>query len=344
MTKREPGLDLLRCLAFLLVVVYHSFLFNGFFYQSQTGAAMWLADSVRWFSASCNGIFMMLTGYLRTGNTSIRSSCRSMGSALLGYLLASIITIPIRHFAFGDVQTFSVWITRLFSFSAVYYGWYVEMYIGLVLLSPFVNMVLERLRGTRQLLIFAAVMLLLTALPGATPLGIVPDYWRSLYPLTYYVLGGVIRRIQPKISPWVGILGAVAVALLLGGATVLSTDGGYKEGLSWDFPDIFIVMICLGLFLAFYRLQIPPTIGKGLAFCAGGCFGGYLLSHLLDGWCYRLVSAWHKPAYYPLITLCISIPIFLCSILGGRLLQKLTDRLLGKGKKTSALQNSKNLP
>ena len=30
MSKREPGLDIIRCLAFFFVVLFHSFLNNGY--------------------------------------------------------------------------------------------------------------------------------------------------------------------------------------------------------------------------------------------------------------------------------------------------------------------------
>ena len=336
MSKREPGPDLLRCVAFLFVVTYHSFLFNGFFYQPQTGTAMWLANSTRYLSACCNGIFMMLTGYLKCENTDFKSSCRSLVPVLLGYFLAAVVSIPIRHFAFSDVQPLSVWVSRLFGFGGCYYGWYVEMYIGLALLSPFVNMVLKKLEESKRLLLFAFVMLMLTAFPGATPWGILPDYWQGLYPLTYYVLGAVVRKCEPKIPSWAGILGALMVALILGGVTLLSTDGDFRDGINWDFEAVWIVLIAVCLFLSLYRLRIPAVLARLLRFGAGGCFGGYLLSHLLDGWCYRLIPQWHTPVSYLLIFLCITLPIFVLSMLGGKLLQKLTQRLLSVKSKTKA--------
>lgn len=145
MPKREPGLDLLRCIALLFVVTFHSFLNNGYYYEPQTGIAMWLAGSFRWLSVSCIGLFLMLTGYLKSGKTDVKDCYRGIMPVILGYLIAAVISIPIRHFAFGDVQNLSTWLTRLFGFSAVYYGWYVEMYIGLVLLIPFINMVIDHI-------------------------------------------------------------------------------------------------------------------------------------------------------------------------------------------------------
>ena len=324
MTNREPGLDLLRCIALLFVVTFHSFLNNGYYYEPQTGVTMWLAGSFRWLSVSCIGLFLMLTGYLKSEKTDVKACYRGLVPVLLGYLLAAVISIPIRHFVFGDVQTFSAWLTRLFSFSAVYYGWYVEMYIGLVLLCPFVNIILRHLQSTKALLGFGMVMLVITALPGATPWVVFPDYWRSIYPLTYYILGAIVRRTQPKINPWLGIVGALMVSAILGAATVLSTDSKLSEALTWEFPDLWIAFIVVCLFVALYRVRIPSSIGRMLAFGASGCYGGYLLSHLFDAWCYNLVPGWKSPDRYVLSFFCITLPIFVISILLGVLLERIS--------------------
>lgn len=199
--KREPGLDLLRCVALLCVITFHGFLYNGYYREPQAGGAMLLAGSVRWLSVSCVGLFLMLAGYLKSGRTELRACYRGLPSVLLGYLLAAAVSIPVRHFFLGDPQPLFIWVRRLLGFRGVYYGWYVEMYVGLMLLSPFVNRGLMAQPSRGGLLALGAVLLAVTALPGATPLELAPAYWRSMYPLTYYVLGALVRRFQPEIPP-----------------------------------------------------------------------------------------------------------------------------------------------
>ena len=327
MSKREPGLDLLRCIALLFVVIFHSFLNNGYYSEPQVGASMWLAGSFRWLSVSCIGLFLMLTGYLKCEKTDIKVCYRGLLPVLIAYFLAAIISIPIRHFLFGDTQSFSTWLSRLFSFSAVYYGWYVEMYIGLVLLIPFVNMVLERLQDAKALLGLCAVMLVITALPGATPIVLFPDHWRVIYPLTYYILGAAVRKLQPRIHPLIGVFCAISVSAVLGAATVLSTDSKLSEALVWEFADLWIACIVVCLFVSLYRIRIPASVGHILAFGASGCYGGYLLSHLFDAWCYKLLPSWRTPDRYALVFFCITLPIFIVSVLLGVMLERISNRL-----------------
>lgn len=333
MEKRESGLDLLRVVALLFVVIFHSYLNNGYYYETQKGPYMLLAGSLRWLSTCCVGLFLMLTGYLKSDRTGIRDCYHALAPVLLGYLIAAAISIPVRHFAFGDQQSLGVWVKRLFGFSAVYYGWYVEMYIGLTLLSPFLNLLLRQLREKKQLLGFAAVLLLLTALPGVTPLPVAPDFWRSMYPLTYYVLGAVIRRLQPKVRPWLALLTAILLAVGLGAATLVSTDGKLSEAFAQEFADLWITAITVCAFLSLYRLRLPSGWQKVFHLAAGGCYGGYLLSHLLDAWCYRCFPQWQTPAQYPKLFFAVTVPIFLTSLLAGKALQWGVSALLHIGRR-----------
>lgn len=328
MKEREPGIDLLRCVGLLFVVGVHFFLYNGFYYEPQVGLRMWAAASFRWLFFGCNGLYMMLTGYLISTRPLNRSYYRGLVPVLLGYALAAAISIPIRHFAMGDRQTMDVWITRFFGFGGCYYGWYVEMYVGLLLFSPVLNLALGQLKDSRGLLWLAGTMITLTALPSITELTLVPDYWVSMYPLTYYVLGAVIRRLQPRIRPWQGLSVAALTAMGLGLATLLSTDGQYKEAYQQGYGGFWITLIVVSIFLSLYRLHPGKRISGVLRWAAEGCFEGYLLSHLLDGWVYLAIPAWRTPEKYGIAYICLTIPIYLASILMGKLLHCIVKTII----------------
>ena len=334
MAKRESGLDLLRCLALLFVITFHSFLNNGYYYEPQIGILMWIAGSFRWLSVGCIGLFLMLSGYLKSRRTGLWSCYRGLIPVMAGYFIAAVISIQIRHFVFGDVQSLSAWCTRLFNFSAVYYGWYVQMYIGLVLLMPYLNRLLESLRDKRALLGLGVLLLGMTALPGAVPWLPIPDYWRNIYPITYYVWGAIIYRLQPKPKPWVSIAAAVAMAAVLGAGTVISTDGQLSNALTWEFPDLWIAFIAICLFTALYRAKVPSTLASVLTVGAKGCYGGYLLSYLFDAWCYRLLPQWKRPDRYWSLFLCVTVPIYFASLLFGIMIDKMIDPLRQKGRGT----------
>lgn len=325
--ERAAGLDLIRCLAMLFVVIFHAFLNNNYYVYPQKGFSMWLAGGFRWITVSCIGLFIMLTGYLQSGKTNMRSCHRSVVSVLLAYLVASAISIPIVHYVFNGAKSLTEWMKVVLRFGGVSYGWYVIMYICLMLLAPFVNVMLKNL-SNKGLILLSMTLLVLTALPGSIPWPLFSAYWRGLYPLSYYVLGALVRRMQPKIPAWVGIACAFGMAFILGTITILSTDRGFTKTTQWEFQDLWIVFIAFCLFVSLYRIRIPAKVQKILAFGASGCFGACLISHLFDAWCYQLIPALNKPPLYFLQILCISIPIYLVCIILGRYFQKFINLLM----------------
>ena len=333
MKSRQPGIDLLRCVGMLFVVGVHSFLKDGFYSEPQVGLVMWGADSVRWLFYGCNGIFMMLTGYLKCNKPLNRAYYRSLAPILMGYVLTCAVSFPIRHFLLNDRLDFFGWVEKLVTFGN--YAWYVEMYIGLFLFAPVINLALQALKEPKQLLWLAGTMVILTALPSITAVNLIPDYWTSLYPITYYVLGAVIRRLQPKCKTWVCLAAAAGTAMLLGLFTILTTDETVTKGFGQGYGGFWITAIVTLLFLGLYNVKTEPKLSACLSWCAGGVFEGYMLSRLFDVWLYDCFKQWHTPEKYPLLFLCVTVPIFAASILMGKAVHTLAVKL------TSVLQKEK---
>lgn len=330
MKKREPGIDLIRCLGLLFVCCLHAFYFNGFYFQPQTTAVMLAADGFRWLFYCANGIFMMLTGYLKTTQPLGKRYFRSLIPMLISYTIASCICIPIRHFYVPDAQDLITWLGRFITFFGVNYGWYIEMYVGLLLFSPILNLAMDALeKKPNGLLWIAGVMVFLSGLASATDAAIAPDYWGCLYPMTYYVIGAVIRRLQPKFNSLLCLLGALATAFFLGFATWITTDEGFSKGYgSQGYGGFWITLIVTLLFLGLCRLKPGKTASQVLGWAAGGVFEGYMLSHLMDFWVYRSVRELQKPELYPLAFLCLTLPIYLISLISGKALNTVTRGIM----------------
>lgn len=333
MENRQPGIDLLRCLGLLFVNCVHSFLYNGFYHEPQTGAFMWAGNSLLWLFYTCNGLFMTLTGYLKCEKPLNKSYYRSLLPILAGYALTCMVSFPIRHFIIGEKLTLFQWVEKLVTFGN--YAWYIEMYIGLLLFSPIINLALGQLKTPKQLIWAASTMIVLSALPSVTPLNLIPDYWTSLYPITYYCIGAVIRKLQPKWSCPACLALATLTAMWMGFVTLISTDGKFSDGFGQGYGGFWITAIITLLFIGLYRVKLSQNTAKALRWLSAGVFEGYLLSRLLDVWIYNTVPQWHTPAMYPVILVCITLPVFIASILTGKFLHELALRICNAASKRS---------
>lgn len=336
MHRRVPSLDLIRCLAFFLVVIYHSGLYNGLSSYPQTGVYMFFADVLRWLSVGCIGLFVMLTGYLRVDKKLAPSYFGGLIAVLAGYIAVSVISIPIRHFLLGEVNPLEEWIRRFLVFKGSYYGWYVNMYIGLMVFSPFINLAMQQIRSRKTVILLCAAAVFVTSFRGIKIFPFSPDYWKIAYPLTYYLLGAAVKKLQPRPRTFLCLSGAVLVAVVLASLCIVSTDGGLGTaggidlGLltvpyaaAWEFGDFPIVLLALFLFLGLYRLNAGDKAAAVFRWLSDGCFEGYLLSNLLDSHLYKQVSFWFTPSKLWLTYLCVSVPIFLLSCAAGHYLHRL---------------------
>lgn len=332
--EREAGVDLFRLLGLLFVNGLHAFLYNGFYYEPQTGAAMWLANSFRWLFFGCNGMFMLLTGYLKTTKPWGKGYYKGLAAVLVGYILTCVISYPVRYFLIGEKDALSMWVERFFTFSN--YAWYVEMYIGLILVSPVLNLALDSLKRAKQIWLLTGGVVLATTLPTITPLNFLPDWWTGMYPVGYYMIGAAIRRTKPKIPASAGLLGAALCAMGMGLASLLTTNGGkFNDGFTQGgYGGFWTTAMVTCLFIGVYRFKAGPRTAKVLSFCAAGVFEGYILSRLWDVWVYKTVKFWHSPENYILIFLCVTIPVFVTSMLAGRLVHSVSAWIVKPRNKT----------
>lgn len=319
--KRQSGIDLIRITGLFFVVGVHQFLYNRFYYEPQTGYLMWAADTFRWLFFCCNGIFMMLSGYLRCNKTDFRDCYRGLIPVLIGYLLCCAIIFPIQYIN-GEQLPLIDWLTRLVTFGN--YAWYVEMYIGLVLFSPVINLGLKQM-DEKQLTRFAVIMVFVTSAHNMTVLDIIPNYWSSLYPVTYYILGAWIRRTQPRVKAWQGLGAAFLISMGLALSSIITTDEGFSKGFTQGYGGIWTMLTATGVFLGLYRVKVSRGMSKVLAWASGGVFEGYLLSKIFDIWTYPLFRPLHEPEFWFLLFLIVTVPIFLCTLLLGKAVSTAAD-------------------
>lgn len=324
MCRRENGIDFLRCFSFFLVIIFHSFLQNGYTTYPQNGTAMYFAGVVRWLSVSCIGLYLLQTGYLHYGKKITPSYFYPLIRVYIGYVLVSIISIPVRQFLLNDNQTAVEWGRRFFAFSACNYGWYVFMYMGLILLSPLVNLTADNINSGKLLIFVVVTFTLCTSLPGLTSHNVMPDYWMKAYPLSYYMLGVLIKKYKPRIKKSILILVITVLIFVLSAITIRSTDKNFSSAVKWEFGALPIVVLSAALFLLFYDINTGERAARLCRWIGTSSLEGYLISHLFDAWVYKQIPQLRIPEYYPLTFICITVPVFMICAFAGHYLNKLS--------------------
>ena len=194
---RSIGLDLIRSLAIFSVIGGHFFMNSGFQNVEFGEAAMFVQGCAKFFFGIGVPLFLMLTGYLqgkKEANTRYyKGALRVLGS----YAVFCLVTILFRIYYLGEQGSALQWGHKVLDFSAIPYGWYIEMWIGLFLLVPFLNILWRHIPTQRLKLVLLGTLYVMTALPDMTNrygMHLTPGFWADCYPLFFFFAGAYIRE------------------------------------------------------------------------------------------------------------------------------------------------------
>ena len=165
MRQRDSRIDLIRIFALFSVVSVHFFLNNGFYEQTVVGLRMFIMCVVRCFYMICVPLFMVLTGYLMCGKTISKRYYSGLIKTIVIYILASIVCLFFKEWYYKEKYSLLEMLLKICDFSAANYSWYIEMYIGLYMLIPFLNSLFNSLNSKKKIYLILT-LIFVTSLPN----------------------------------------------------------------------------------------------------------------------------------------------------------------------------------
>ena len=338
MKKRSPALDVIRCFALLCVICVHFFRNTDLYAVTINGKVLLGMISLRSFFMICVPLFLMLSGYLLKNKRLGKAYYFKLVQTIGIYLLASVACGVYKVLFASEPISIGAAVRGLFSFSTAGYGWYVEMYLGLFLLIPFLNMMYEGAKTQKNRKLLVCSLLILTALPSILniwkllPLSwwlrpsssqsydyLVPDYWIMIFPITYYVIGAYLRDYPLRLKRSVNLLLILLVFAVGGLFNYYRSYGTFFVGGEWsDYRSILVVVQSVLVFHFLNGLDYSRVGDKTAAVLgrlSSWTLGAYLCSEIFDGLFYPLITE-HvsgmlmRLLYFPLI-----VPaVYICSL------------------------------
>ena len=318
--ERNLNLDLIRCVALLMVPWLHGFDHTGV-YESALNSAPGRIMMVGKLLITCAiPLYLLLSGYLC--NRKALSARYYLGLVrILGiYLLCSTGCLIFEQLSGRAHRSPAEMVSALLNFNCSDYAWYMLMYFGLFLMIPFLNMAYHGLKSRKQKLVLVATFFALSILPSLLNLYVqlYSLWWARLYPLCYYFTGAYLSEYLPEIKP-----GKPAAALLafLAAYSVFfyfhyNADGAALIGVYQDTFPVYILSVLL--FVILFRLPLGALPGPAAALLrkvSDLTLPAYLLTWITDSLIYPLLKASLPagPARYPWLLL--TVPLSLVSAL-----------------------------
>ncbi len=290
--KRYFGPDLVRALACVFVLGVHFYLNTGFYERPYQGTAMMLSVPVRMALMSCVPLFLMLSGYLCVQKRWRVSYYKGIIPILLSYVLCGVICEVFTYFDQGSPISFLSVARRMLNFTAVPYGWYVEMYIGLFLIIPLINAVWNKLGSGLKIAAMTALVFLcvISAMDRFAY-----QFLLDLYPIPYYLLGAWLREHPIKLKGRWLVLGWLAFSLAACPLQYhLFKDAAFSFSATNYYGSLFVFPAAFCLFAALVRCE-GDKLPKAARFCverlARLSFCIYMLSYIGDALIYPRLRA-----------------------------------------------------
>lgn len=316
--SRDLNLDLIRSIAVCSVLSLHFFLNTEFYKTPVAGTRMFIMTIMRSFFMVAVPFFLLLTGYLVNKKTLSFKYYKGILYPVGIYLLTSIINILYEVLILNDSMSFKTAILSLLNFKAVRYAWYIEMYMGLFLLIPFLNLIYNGLKSHKQKLVLIFTFFTLTTLPSLITFNnneILPDWWKGIYPLTYYFIGAYIREYDVKIKKSLNFVLLMAVVLLSG---IYNFNTSYNNIFTWgkynDWGGIQVMLTSVLSFLLLKHLnllKLPQFLKKLITIISKLSLGIYLASGIFDTIFYKRLNSMVQPMPKRLNYFIVIVPLVL---------------------------------
>ena len=298
MKNHSFGLDLVRSSALFLVIMVHSFLYSGFNTSNLIGIKMFFLLFIRCICFSGVLLFVILTGYLKQNKKIDKNHYKSIIKILIIYFVISIFTLIYRKLIINDNTSLYDLFIGIFNFTTISYSWYVEMYIGLFLIIPFLNILYKNIENKKQKQLLIIILLIISSLfptisrikINSYSLNIFPDYWQFLYPILLYYVGCYIKEYQIHINKLINICIITLLVFLQTFILFFYVDGNYIGSISIVENSFLPIITSFLLFILLYDVKTySKRIFTFVNFISKFSFGAYLISYTIDNIVYRLL-------------------------------------------------------
>lgn len=296
-SKRNINIDIIKVVSLFLVIGVHFFLYTGYYSINYT-----ITNSIfivlRNICMACVPLFIIVTGYLNRNKVWSKKYYLNIGRVYLLYSLAMFILTLVDNKYVINTTLFKTALINILNYK--YYGWYITMYVGLMLLAPIINLAFKNMdKSTRKYAIINIILAISIPVTLADLFSnirysilahILPNWWYYTWPLMYYIIGVAFAYNKNAIKDF---FKKTRLLFLL--TLIISTLLYYVLNIHWEFRahvNIFIVIIttCIFSWLLNLDINVNSKLRTAIIFVSNNTLLAYLLSYIVDNITYPFVN------------------------------------------------------
>ena len=291
---RQSNIELLRVLAIMGVIVLHynnPIIGKGIVYAEEGGLNFYILYFLESLFVCGVNLFMLISGFFMCEgrSRSLWKPIELIVQVIIFKELVYFAHVVLGHTAFSIKTCLTTMVPS---------NYFVILYCVVYLLSPFLNLLIEKLTDVslKTMLVLAICLFSIyptlvdvlsemrgTEFTGLSTIGMYGSQWgySSINFLLMYLVGAYLKKGKSAILSWSNakllVSLALCIALMMLWARVNDRTGFFTERSAWEYCNPLVVFEAVIVFAVFFKFDIGviPVINK----LAEGVFSVFLLHH-----------------------------------------------------------------
>ncbi|WP_414838644.1 acyltransferase [Carnobacterium sp. TMP28] len=297
--EREIGIDIIKCIAIFSVIGVHFILNTLSSINIKSSFDIMVLLSYRQFFIICVPLFLLTTGYLNIKKEPSIKYFKKIFFIVGVYLFYSILTLFFRNTFMNESFSLSDGVRMIFSFEAIPYAWYINMFIKLSLIVPFLNRLIK-VSSKKKLDWFLLFLIGVSVIPstwnnfssffGYANVLRLPNFLNDLYPIAYYVIGGYIKLYLPVLEKKYYLLIGLAMYIFSIYVNFSYSSIGNISNAIKDYSSLFILIqaYCVFMYLLDKKIKKLKSLNPLIIRIASHTLDIYLISYIVDNIVYKV--------------------------------------------------------
>ena len=325
-SKRNINIDIIKVLALFLVIGVHFFLYTG--YNSTSFVYSYFSlpfIAIRNICMTCVHLFIIVTGYLNKDKTWNKTYYLNIFRIYLIYSITILLLTFIDLEYKINFNLFKTFLVNMLNFR--FYGWYINMYIGLMLVAPIFNIAFKTMsEQIRKYAVFNIILNIKYSILANS----LPNWWYYSWPLIYYMIGLLFAYDKTFVIDFFKRTKLIFLMTLITSSFLYFILNIHTE--TTLYANIFIVILSILIFSYFINMNtstsILYTLKPYIIYISNNTLLAFLLSYIVDTYVYpkilyRIVSVNIRLTLLPLIV----IVNFLLTILITAIISSILKRI-----------------
>ena len=307
---RNYSLDLLRCIAMIMIVILHYLDKGRILTPLSSGEPFTAADVTAWFMEALAivavNLYMLMSGFLLYKSSFKLSRLISL---VIRVWLYSVIVGLLGIVLGGPVEPVDTYfILRLLLPISMNTYWFMTAYVFFYLLTPVLGIAARAMSKVQLRFLLGGLMVFHVVIKSVAPATLTGDaggmdamwyiilYFVAVYIRRFTVWGDEEEAGGKKPAAWISFVLYVAGALLILGEALLLRGIYLKTGslsyilnISYAYNHILVLVTSVALFTGFLGIRIPVKVGQYFMIVGKYSLGVYLLHENLS-----IRYAWEK--------------------------------------------------